>query len=151
MSGKAIGSRNKRWNGGITEVNGYRFIAAKYHPRRNARGYVREHILVAERALGRELPLTAVVHHANGKRNDNRPENLVICENELFHRLLHQRHRAYLATGTASSRLCLRCKQWGIIGSDGMVAYKNDAYHLACAAAYSRDRRKLKSQTVEGL
>jgi hypothetical protein len=53
-----------------------------------------EHIVVAERALGKPLPKGAVVHHINEVRTDNRPENLVICPNESYHRLLHRRMRA---------------------------------------------------------
>ena len=69
----------------------------------NAAGYVDvmigrrrtyEHILVAEKALGRRLPKGAVVHHANKKRSDNTPTNLVICPNETYHRLLHRRMKA---------------------------------------------------------
>ena len=52
---------------------------------------VYEHVLVAERALGKLLPKGAIVHHMNCDRKDNRPENLVICPNEAYHRLIHKR------------------------------------------------------------
>jgi HNH endonuclease len=38
--------------------------------------YVFEHILVAEEMLGRYLTADETIHHRNGVREDNRPENL---------------------------------------------------------------------------
>ncbi len=49
---------------------------------------------VAERALGHPLPKGAEVHHVNGRPRDNRPQNLVICQNRAYHLFLHERMRA---------------------------------------------------------
>jgi HNH endonuclease len=46
------------------------------HPRAGKHPYVFEHILVAEDVLGRYLVKGGTVHHRNGMRDDNRPENL---------------------------------------------------------------------------
>jgi hypothetical protein len=46
------------------------------HPRSGQGNYVFEHILVAEELLGRFLTDGETVHHLNGVRDDNRPQNL---------------------------------------------------------------------------
>jgi len=46
------------------------------HPRAGKGNYVFEHIVVMEQILGRYLLPAETVHHRNGIRDDNRPENL---------------------------------------------------------------------------
>ncbi len=56
--------------------NGYRLVWCPDHPAAYSDGRVLEHRLVMERALGRPLERDESVHHKNGNRLDNRPENL---------------------------------------------------------------------------
>lgn len=50
------------------------------------------HRLRAERALGKPLPGKVVVHHADGSKHPN--AQLVICQDQAYHMLLHARMRA---------------------------------------------------------
>jgi HNH endonuclease len=49
----------------------------------------REHVVVAALAFGGLLPQGYVVHHINENKSDNRPANLVICEDQRLHFILH--------------------------------------------------------------
>lgn len=74
-----VGRLASRWAGGRNaHAEGYVEIYAPDHPRAGKRGYVFEHILVVEKAIGHILPDTVRVLHRNGKRNDNELSNLAI-------------------------------------------------------------------------
>ncbi len=54
-----------------------------------------QHVLIAEKALGRELPEGVVVHHHDKNRSNNSNQNLVICEDRAYHSLIHARMRSF--------------------------------------------------------
>jgi len=76
---KVCGKRGHRWKGGRRRnQDGYIII---YNPdwRTNGRRkYQFEHRLVMEQSVGRMLESDELVHHVNGIKDDNRPENLTI-------------------------------------------------------------------------
>ena len=72
--------------GRTTDPDGYVLLKANGHPQANSGGYVREHRLVMERTLGRYLLPEEVVHHINGLKDDNRPENLQLYESNAAHK-----------------------------------------------------------------
>lgn len=85
------GTGSARWRGGRSiSSNGYVVL---WTP--EGRRY--EHIIIAERSLGRRLlqiskghPDNEVVHHIDGNKTNNSPENLLICSHR-YHAELHHR------------------------------------------------------------
>ena len=79
-----------RWKGGVLPALGYLLIKSWDHPFHDKRGYVREHRLVMEKIIGRYLdPKLEEVHHINGNKSDNRPENLMVVDSLTHNRLEH--------------------------------------------------------------
>jgi hypothetical protein len=76
-SGKT-GEKNHRWKGGRRiSPKGYVLIYKPDYPGPKHGGkYVLEHRLVMEEMIGRQLKPEEHVHHKNGIKADNRPENL---------------------------------------------------------------------------
>lgn len=72
------GKNHWNWKDGKKKNHGYVMIFSPYHPHCDQQGYVREHRLVMEKFIGRFLDKYEVVHHKNGIKNDNRPENLML-------------------------------------------------------------------------
>jgi hypothetical protein len=66
------------------------------------------HTVRAERALGKSLPKGAIVHHADGSKNPN--TQLVICQDQSYHAMLHARQRVATAGGNPNTdRICGSC------------------------------------------
>ncbi len=89
------GENNSCWKGGkrINE-HGYVEIYMPDYPKAKPNGYVYEHIYIAEQTIGRPLnsfglkdERTEVVHHINGIKTDNRPENLLVLGVNEHHKL----------------------------------------------------------------
>jgi HNH endonuclease len=81
-----VGSTHPRWKGGrMFDKSGYVLIYRPTHHEANRHGQVREHRVVMEQKLGRLLQRGEVVHHLDGNRANNHPDNLEVYENNALH------------------------------------------------------------------
>jgi hypothetical protein len=133
-------TEHPKWRGGRTLNHGYIWLRTPGHPRAQTAGhYVREHILVAERALGRPLPTGAEVHHVNSHKKDNRNQNLVLCGHG-YHMLLERRTRAFRDSGHADWLRCHYCHSYA--PKDEMYVRPNGwAWHRPCRNLRDRQRK----------
>jgi hypothetical protein len=133
-----------------TQMNNRSFVRRPNHPNSDALGRIRKHRLQAAEALGKSLPVNAVVHH--------HPDGtLIICENQSYHRLLHVRLQAYEATGDPNKRKCRYCGSFDFLQNlvekaqtDGSLAYA----HRNCLSEYNhkywlRNKERLSKEAKE--
>ena len=93
-------------------------------PKGPPRPPARQHIEMAERAIGRKLPPGAHVHHVDGNHLNNAPGNLVVCPSGGYHMLLHARTRALDACGNPNWRPCKMCGAYGPPKPKGRRRYR---------------------------
>jgi hypothetical protein len=75
------GPESHEWEGGMTHAKGgYVLVYVPSHPHPNKGRYVLQHRLVMEQHLGRFLEPEEVVHHKDGNRQNNAPDNLELWQ-----------------------------------------------------------------------
>lgn len=85
--------KNPFWKGGrVIASNGYVLIrVGTEHHLADVRGYAYEHRLVAEQKIGRRLLPGEIVHHIDGNKQNNGPENLEVCLDIAHHKARERR------------------------------------------------------------
>lgn len=105
-----------------------------YVRRSTRKGAVLEHVLVAEKALGKPLPAGAEVHHVDENKRNNSNSNLVVCQDHGYHFLLHVRARVVRAGGNPNTqRICCTCHLLKLFAEfNRSSASKSGGLHGAC-------------------
>ena len=102
-----------------------------------------QHVHIAETALGHSLPKGAQVHHVDENCQNNTPSNLVICQDQSYHWLLHKRTNAINACGHADWRKCRFCLQHD--SPENLYIHGDTVYHLQCRRDNYRKNKTTKS------
>lgn len=127
----------------VYNKKGYVSLKMPTHPNARSDGYVYEHVVLVSAALKKPIPKGAVCHHVNTIKDDNRNDNLVLCNSVGYHSLLHQRKRAFEACGWAHWRRCDVCKEYG----HEYTMYEREgksSVHIICAKERANKRNKEK-------
>lgn len=109
----------------------YVTVLKEGHPRAH-HGRVKEHILVAEAKLGGPLPVGAEVHHENGDKKDNRPENLTVCHSRKEHMVREAKLRRLKDLGSLDVRRCTDCEAVSPLGDFHRNKNNWDGRHHVC-------------------
>ena len=142
------GNKSHAWKGGIISIKGRIAVYNPDHPCATALGYVLRYRLIAENVIGKLLPRSAVIHHIDGVKDNDQNNNLLICENDAYHRLIHQRERAYEACGVASWRKCYICQQYDAPENLYIRSYKPKGgcvHHKRCKS--QKQKQEYQSRT----
>jgi hypothetical protein len=112
---KKLNNTRQSWKGGsISPTTGYKYIKIDGKD-------IGEHTLVAELKIGRRLREGEVVHHINGNKTDNRPENLVVMTNEEHVALHHALPKIAVCSKCGETKrihgrnLCATCYHYELI------------------------------------
>jgi hypothetical protein len=104
------------------------------------------HVHIAEKALGKSLPKGAHVHHVDYNKKNNANSNLVICPNNAYHALLHQRQDAVNAGYPAHYRRCSYCQEYdspdNLYIKQGVSGLGWACRHQSCLYEYEKLRKK---------
>lgn len=105
------GKLNGMWKGGRTLAsNGYVLIrVGKLHHLSDVRGYAYEHRIVAEGKLGRRLEPGEIVHHIDGIKDNNAPNNLEVVSSNAEHYFRHRKTGNLRKPGEKNQSICCMC------------------------------------------
>ena len=85
--------------------------------------------------FGLEVDHTKVIHHYC---NSNGYFELVLCQDQAYHKLLHIREDAIRYSGNVNWRKCTYCKQYDT--PENLTINKKGIYHSECLTKWNKER-----------
>lgn len=135
--------KNKDLPSGVAlHSKGYLLIRTKGHHRADQRGYVFEHILIAEKILGRPIGKEEAVHHIDGDKRNNLPSNLLVLANNTEHKQVHLAQKAELECGNSAKRKCTFCKKYDDINNMYFNKTAHSYRHRECWKKYYAENKE---------
>ena len=128
-----------KWTGGKCKTGKY--ISKISDSGKGYRGRMREHIEIVEKVMGKALPKKAVIHHVDENCENNKNNNLVVCENQKYHFLLHTRTKALKSCGNVNWVKCKYCKKYDDPRHNMNTTNGGSPYHRECQNNLRRGKR----------
>jgi hypothetical protein len=139
MYGTPFIEDRKRKNGdGCVREGGYLLIT------KNGKSE-KKHRIIIKKILGHEINKRHPVHHFDGNGGNNENHNLVLCESQFYHGLLHKRAKALKECGHADWLMCRYCKEYD--SPNNLYTEPRPgkhSLHRSCGSQYKRDLLKRK-------
>lgn len=128
--------------------DGYIQVKMPDHLRANKWGFIYEHILIAEKKIGRPLNKREVVHHINGNPSDNTPDNLLIFDSRGAHTHYHADQRLItIGVNPKTEKRCPKCTSILLKSSFARSSSRGkkclSSWCKPCNAKYAMDRKSL--------
>ncbi len=120
----------------VNGSGGYVLVYEPNHPRANASGYVPEHILVMEEKIGHLLEVGEVVHHIDGDRKNNHPDNLMLFSSSGDHTRFHRLEAKRIVRQGLTS---VTPQEWGELWLASVGLLFEQCREILCARGYSRE------------
>lgn len=98
----------KRLDMGLRKQTGEPYVHSEYYVQRRNGKRVWVHIEAAEKKLGRKLQESEMVHHVDGNKLGNSPDNLYVCKDRQEHQSIHNQ----------LEKIAFQLTQKGVIGFD---------------------------------
>lgn len=134
-------NNGRNWRGGIIKKHGRYYMWDPTHPNAYKQGYVAMAVFNASKALKKPLPKKSIVHHFDGNPGNNENSNLIVCENQEYHGLLHKRRTAHLKCGNPNFIKCYICGQYD--NKSNLYVWPNGrtAVHRECRRVQSMSQQ----------